>query len=299
MVSLREMNDRRQEWINSKPAFGGGNKLWLDKGDLVLGWFVANGDEGDRFIKVYKAHIIPTKTKNGRDSSIASYCPIQTDDKSDIPCPNCQAGIHMEIKERMSMWFYIDSIMHSVMPQEKQFPIQPYEGKNYFYEEVKGFRVWHASAWKESPWTDIVKLAELYKGLHNFAMQMETIGDGVNRRYKVYAIPNSQGLDAALYAKAQEECESLTQMLVGEMTTPTVANPMEAASQAGSSITAPTSAFSLGVTPAQPSGLAASNTPSFSFGAPTTPAPQEAQEPTSSAETEATEDAHRPMKRMF
>lgn len=235
MVSyLREMNQRRDQWLNEKPQFdGSGIELRIATGDLVLFQFMANGDEGDRLIKLYRSHIIPMISKEGKHYSRTYYCPVQSGE-TEVECPLCVQG-HTEIKERMSMWMFVSNILHQQLPKQKPedkvFQQVPYEGGVYFNEEVGGFKIWHTSAWRDSPWSDILKNAEIYKGLHNFSAQIQVVGSGVATRYKLYALPNSPMVSPDLYTKAQQECQPILDILHQQLTSPVQINPEQTTNQ--------------------------------------------------------------------
>jgi hypothetical protein len=220
--SLREMNERRQQWMNEKPTGDFGNELRFRKDDIALVQFATTGDDGDVFFSVYRSHIFPTITRNGQRGSVSRYCPVQSGEIN-TPCPFCEQQ-HDDIKERMSMWFWVTNILHAGIVQDKQFPQVPYQSKYYFNEEVNNWRLWHTSAWKESPFTDIIKLYEIYKGLHNFVAQLEAVGDGINRRYKLIALPNTQSLSNELYERAKQECQPIRQMLLNQIGQPVQTN---------------------------------------------------------------------------
>lgn len=233
--SLREMNERMAQWMNEKPSFEGfGNELRLATNDLVLFQFVGNGNDGDQFIKIYRSHIIPAVTSTGQRFSKAQYCPLQSGDEAVRDCPLCQQG-HDDIKERMSVWMYVSNILHTQLPQKipegKQFSQTLYEGRAYFNEEVNDFKIWHASAWRESPWQDIVKLGEIYHGLHNFTAQMVAVGDGTARRYKLYSIPQSPFLSPETYAAAKEQCETIPSILRKQISNAVLPNPQNTQQQ--------------------------------------------------------------------
>lgn len=227
-VNLRDMNQVMQTWLNEKPSgnFGDPNELRIQTGDAVLLQFVANGDDGDKFIKIYRSHVEGRVTSTGKRFNQTRYCPIQTQER-DVPCDWCAAGKDV-VKERMSMWFYVLHHFHAVMPKDKQFPGVNYQGKNYYDEEVNAFKVWHSSAWKDSPWQAILKLYEIYHGLHNFTGQLEMTGSGTATRYSVIALPNTPALSPELYERAKTECEPILDILHKELTvTPTQANPQQ------------------------------------------------------------------------
>lgn len=229
MVSnLREMNERMQSWMNEKPSFDGGNEYRPRKDDLVIFQFVANGDEGDKFIKTYRSHILESFSKTNQRINIPRYCAVSSAEEGDISCQYCEIG-HNDIKERMSIWMYVHNILHTTLPnQERPLPQITYENRVYFNEEINGFKIWHTSAWRESCWSDIVKLSEIYKGLHNFTGQLVVTGEGMQRRFKLYAIPNSPSLDPTVYERANTECEPILQLLKNALASPVATSPREA-----------------------------------------------------------------------
>lgn len=249
------MNQQVQQWYNEKPAFDG-SRLDFKTNDVVVFNFAANGDEGDRFIKIYQAHILPSLSKNGVPFTEQRYCMQRNDGER---CEFCEAG-HNDIKERMSMWLYVRNWLHHQQPKEKQFPAVPYEGNVFFNEEINDFRNWEASAWRESPWSDICRLAEMYKGLHNFTAQMVTTGSQLTKRHKLYAIPNSESFPSELYEKAKETLTSIPELLRGKASSPIQLRPEGTGATAAKSVSTPNF---------QPTGI---NTmaPAPSFG---TPAP--------------------------
>lgn len=256
--SLREMNERRNQYLSEKSSSyeDFGKNLRFLKDDLIVFQFVANGDEGDKFIKVYRSHIIPIQ---GRDYPDHRYCPQQSGEP-DIECPLCAQG-HTDIKERMSMWFYVYNILHQTMPKDKQYPVAPYEGRNWFNEEVNDFKIWHASAWRDSPWADIIKNAEIYKGLHNFTANLVVVGEKLTRRFKFYALPNSAIVTPELYARAQEECEPIPGMLRAQVSSAVQLNPQPAQPPAGAIGIGPATISFTPVVPSQIGPVGVSNTP--------------------------------------
>lgn len=256
MNSLREMNERRETWLAEKPQFTAGPDLRLQTNDLVLFKFVASGDDGDRFVKIYRAHMYEGISPRGTRFGDPRYCPIQSGEAG-VECPFCAAG-HTDIKERFSAWMAVSNIFHTTQPTyiKEPMPVVQYEGRNYFNEEIKAFKVWHTSAWKDSPWTDIVKLGEMFKGLNNFTAQLLVVGEMLTRRYKVYGLPNSPGIPPELYEVAKTECQPIMDMLHGQLTSPVQANPQAAptqqpAVQASPFAAAPASIFAVPGAPVQ------------------------------------------------
>lgn len=225
MNSLRDMNQKMQTWMSEKPqgGFSDTNELRLDTGDVAFLQFVANGNEGQRYIAIYRSHIIPQVGKNGGRFNATRFCPVKSG-VSGVECPLCAQG-HTDIKERMSMWFYVSNILHAKLPQNKQFPQVNHQGNFYFNEEINAFKRWDTSAWKNSPWQDILRLSDMYEGLHNFSAQLECVGAGLEKRFKIYAIPNSTGITPELYARANDECGDIAKMLLDEVSSPVAINP--------------------------------------------------------------------------
>lgn len=214
MTNLRDQNSRLNQWMNEKPSFDFGSELSLKKNDLVIFKFCSNGDDGDNLIKVYRSHVIEAISSKGSKYNKHIYCPAQSGEET--PCNYCAQG-QANVKERMSIWMAVRQVLHATMPPEKMFPQITHENTLYFNEEVNDFRIWNTSAWRESPWQDIVKLAELYEGLHNFTAQLQCLGDGLARRYKIYAVPRSETVSSELYEKAKLECEPIPTILHNQM----------------------------------------------------------------------------------
>lgn len=310
MASIYDMDTRRQQWMSEKPQWDGNSNEWRPQpNDLLIFHFVANGDEGDRFLKVYRSHIIQKagKDASGKETffSEARYCPIQSGEP-ELPCPLCEAG-HTEIKERMSMWLDVDNILHAQlprkMPEGKVFPQVVHENRMYFNEEVNGFKLWHTSAWRDSPWPDILKNYEIYKGLHNFVGNIQVVGERLQRRFKLYALPYTPFLAPERYSLAQQECTPIIDILHAEINSPVQINPQQVQQQA-----APVPQFpSLG----QIQPFVAPGTQAPVFQMPTTAEPNPAPEPTSvmqqqpsptqveSQPEQTAEDERRPMKKLF
>lgn len=231
MTNLADMNARMQQWMGEKPSFDFGNELRLNKGDIVIFQFIANGDDGDRFIKPYRSHVLNAKSKAGKDYNTHRYCPVKSGE-SDLECSYCQQGL-TDIKERFSMWMWVSNIFRATMPVEQQLKQVQWENAFFFNEEINNFRIWHTSAWRESPWADINTLYGMYKGLHNFTAQIKTVGDGRDRRYKLYAIPNTAGLPQETYTKAMDECQPIPEILHSQLASLVAVNPQVSNEQPG------------------------------------------------------------------
>lgn len=225
--SLEEMNARMAQWNSERQLFDRGNELMVRQNDVVIFQFVASGNDGNSFIMPYKAHEFDRISAKGTRYSEHRYCPIQSGDETFQECVYCQQG-HPTIKARMSIWMFVHSILHAALPDpQKPLPQFQYGSGVYFKEDIANFKVWHTSAWSESPWTDIKKLGEMYSGLHNFTAQMDVVGAGIGRRFKIYAIPNSAMLAPETYAAAQAQCEPIINILKSKLATPVVWNPQQ------------------------------------------------------------------------
>lgn len=216
MTSLRDMNERMSQWQNESSGFNNESEYKPLTGDIVLCNFVSTGSDGDTFILPYKAHIIDAQSTKGKTYTTQRLCVNETYDKQD--CKYCQMGLK-NIKPRMIMWFWVSNILHAIQPREKNFPAVAFEGRTVFNEEVNGFKSWETSAWSESPWKDIVRLNELYQGLNKFTAQLACTGDGLQRRFKIYPIPNTPGITPELYERAKQECTPCPQMLEKQLLT--------------------------------------------------------------------------------
>lgn len=231
MVSLREMNERQAGWMAEKQTFDNSNELRVETNDRVIGWFASNGDDGNGLINNYRTHGYDRMSGKGTRYTIHRYCPVQSGEQG-VPCAACQTG-DTNIKERMSMYFWVSNILHASMPKDKQFPQVPYQGAYYFNEEVNAWRIWNTSSWKESPWTDICKLFEMYGGLHKFTFQMDVVGSGLQKRFKIYPLPNSAFFPPEMAARAKTECPPIPQILAAQLAQPIQQNPNAAAPGTG------------------------------------------------------------------
>lgn len=223
--SLQAMAQRREAWLNEKPQGGFGQDLRLKEGDQVYFQFVSTGKDGDDFIYMYRAHAIASTSNNGQQMTNFRYC-LQANEGAD--CPYCQQG-HSDIKERMSIWMYVTAILHASMPAntppDKMFPQIQYQGRVFFKEDLNDFKVWHTSAWRESPWSDILKLDQMYDGLNKFSCELTATGANFNRRYKLYAVPNSPAPGPEIYTAAKEKCQPIKEILKAQLAGPVAVNP--------------------------------------------------------------------------
>lgn len=235
---LAEMNARMNQWMNEKPQgnFNNTTELRLNQNDLVIFQFAASGNDGDRLIKAYRSHIFGQTSKTGKRFNEARYCPVQNGEGQE--CMFCQAiasgqlpANTGELKERMSMWLLVHQILHAQMPQVRQgepvpnWPIVNYEGSNYYMEEVNAWKVWHTSAWRESPWSDICRSASMYGSLHAFTAQILCTGQGMNKRFKFYVLPNSAPLPREYYEQAYSSLTPIPDMLREEASKNLSQNP--------------------------------------------------------------------------
>lgn len=230
---LAEMNARMQQWMNEKPTgnFNNTTELRINQNDMVIFQFASSGADGDRLIKAYRSHIFGLISKNNKRYNETRYCAVQNGEGQE--CMFCNMG-HTDIKERMSMWLLVHQILHASLPQPQQgqpmpdWPVVNYEGNNYYMEQVNAWKIWHTSAWRESPWSDICRAASLYQSLHNFTAEILCTGSGMNKRFKFIVLPNSAALPNEYYQQAWSSLEPIPDMLRAEMSRQIAQNPQPA-----------------------------------------------------------------------
>ena len=213
-MGIKEMNEalqRRRE--EQQASFSGGNELRLREGDVAFVKFVATGDEGDDYLSVYRAHAINGINADGKRFTNNFYCPQESKSDTTLECPLCQRN-ETSFKDRMSMWFWVSTILHATKKQDQNWDLIEYQGRSYYKEEIQDFKVWHTSAWSKSPWDTIMFLYNNYKAkLHGFTATLAATGAGLQRVYSIYALPETEGLTADEYATAKEKCQKLPEML--------------------------------------------------------------------------------------
>ena len=174
MGSIQEMQDRQAKWDREKPEGTGGNELYARNGDIVYGYVLWAGEAQDPFLELYWAHEMPSPQPGGFPKYFC--CPVQNEFEPNARCQHCIDGA--KLKRRMTMWWYVDQILHSFLKQGEQYPLVQYQGKPYYQQIVNDFRLWNASAWRESPWHDIEILVGQIGSLRNMAVQMTAGGEG-------------------------------------------------------------------------------------------------------------------------
>lgn len=234
----------RQRW-EAKASGGSSTELRLNTDDMAFFWFIASGgDEGDDYLAVYQAHEIPAISNNGKPFSKNVVCSVLNDYGEE--CRLCQEG-GAKLKDRMSMWIWITDILHKTMRQGQQMDVIQYQGQSYFREPINGPRLWHTSAWRESPWDTIVTLNANYGGLQKFVGQLTATGEGMQRRYKLFALPNTEGIPAENLEQARQLCKPIRQILMEGVTNqPTVQAPAQVAPVASHPTAHPAGAWSPG-----------------------------------------------------
>jgi len=285
--SLREMQAQMTQWQDEKPQGNWGDELRLQDNDLVIFQFASDGSDGRKFLNLYRSHAIDRIAKNGRPYAEFRYCPVQSGEAG-LECPLCIQGV-AATKQRLSLWLYVQNILHTTLPQGKTFPQTQYEEQVYFNEEVNDFKLWHTSGWKESPFSDIRQNGTNYKGLHNFTAHLLVVGTGLDKRYKIYAIPNSPFLPPELYAKANAECESIMDILHKQISSAVQPQPTQAPLMTGQ----PSSPVSVqNITPFTPVGtpVPSLEVPTLDISPPVEPPPVEEKEEVEE-ETESTPPA--------
>ena len=209
MGSIQEMQDRQAKWDREKPEGTGGNELYARNGDIVYGYVLWAGEAQDPFLELYWAHEMPSPQPGGFPKYFC--CPVQNEFEPNARCQYCIDGL--KLKRRMTMWWYVDQILHSFLKQGEQYPLVQFQGRPYYQQIVQDFRLWNASAWRESPWHDIEILVGQIGSLRNMAVQMTVAGEGKDKRHKIHVVPNTPALDDILVKAAFEKCRPVMDIL--------------------------------------------------------------------------------------
>lgn len=246
MAGIAEIRNQMARWTEEGKVStgGGGDRLFLGAGDVVYFYFLSSGADGDPYFEQYMAHEYPSPTPGGRRT--LRVCPVLSDFDDNYDCPGCRADI--KAKPQMAMWMHVGDILRRTKREQDQFPVVSFKGQSFFHQKVDGPLLWDTSAWRDSPLNDIMFLYDGYGDLRAAQMELQTTGDGLSRRYKIYATPNSAPLDSGVYQADVAKIKPVRQLLMERLT----ANPVAA--------TAPTAAagdvvdFQPAFTAAAPSG---------------------------------------------
>jgi len=272
MGSIQEMQDRQAKWDREKPEGTGGNELYARNGDIVYGYVLWAGEAQDPFLELYWAHEMPSPQPGGFPKYFC--CPVQNEFEPNARCQYCIDGL--KLKRRMTMWWYVDQILHSFLKQGEQYPLVQFQGRPYYQQIVQDFRLWNASAWRESPWHDIEILVGQIGSLRNMAVQMTVAGEGKDKRHKIHVVPNTPALDDILVKAAFEKCRPVMDILSQQweqVPTEQRVLPPESPVTAPNSVGAPLSAAPLpGTPPVAPQGAASSGFPAPAASSPFPPA---------------------------
>jgi len=209
MGSIQEMQDRQAKWDREKPEGSGGNELYPRNGDIIYGYVLWAGEADDPFLELYWAHEVPSAQPGGYAKNVC--CPVQNEFEPNARCQHCIDGA--KLKRRMTMWWYVDQILHSFLKQGEQYPLVQYQGKPYYQQIVNDFRLWNASAWRESPWHDIEILVGQIGSLRNMAVQMTVAGESKDKRHKIHVVPNTPALGEDIVKAAFEKCRPVMDIL--------------------------------------------------------------------------------------
>lgn len=225
-MGLKEMNERLQKKREESPARSWGNELRLRDGDLAFVQFVGTGDDGDEWITAYRAHAVDRISQSGQRFTNYVYCP-QDSGNMDLECPLCLHG-YDTYKDRMVMWFWVRQILHTQRKQDENYPQVDYQGQTYYQEEIDDFRLWENSAWAQSPWDTIMFLYNNYKNkLHGFgAVLMRTGGGGLDTKYSLHSIPETEGISQERYEEAKGRLERIPAWLAKQVGSGTQARPV-------------------------------------------------------------------------
>jgi len=295
MGSIQEMQDRQAKWDREKPEGSGGNELYPRNGDIIYGYVLWAGEADDPFLELYWAHEVPSPQPGGFAKNVC--CPVQNEFEPNARCQHCIDGA--KLKRRMTMWWYVDQILHSFLKQGEQYPLVQYQGKPYYQQIVNDFRLWNASAWRESPWHDIEILVGQIGSLRNMAVQMTAGGEGKDRRYKIHVVPNTPALGEEIVKAAFEKCRPVMDILSQQweqVPTEQRVLPPESPLTAPASVGAPLSAAPLpGASYVGPQEVAASGFPAPAAPSPFPPAAGPQQGPSAAPQA----DGAPPARRLF
>lgn len=211
MAGIKQISDRQDKWRQERPESGGGSgqNYYPRTGDIVFFYFMSTGEDDDPYMEVFWSHEIPAQ-QQGRFSTY-KYCPVQSEHNTDYKCAYCDGTY--KLKKRMMIWMYVVEILQTQLREGEQLPTVNWRGRNYFKREVNEVRLWDTSAWRESPLDDIINLASQIGNLHAFMFELHAVGEGLQRRYKVYIQQGSQGFPAAAYQKGKETAQPLRELL--------------------------------------------------------------------------------------
>lgn len=152
-------------------------------------------------------------------------------------CPGCDAGL--KTKPRFVMWVYAYICLHQQLKEGElgKYPVQQYGGASGYMETINQPRIWDTSAWKDSPFDDIIaqaaQLVSQGKTLHSLMFMTLASGAGKDRRYKAIPVIGSEGLTREQVDEMTRGLEPVDDWLVKRVT------PLSAATAAGATTFVP------------------------------------------------------------
>lgn len=230
MSSLTDAQKRLEQRRQQQQQNAGGHDLWFRENDLVIAHFLATGQDDDPYFETYVAHEQPAKGEGKWPTLI--YCPVESGHDENYDCQGCRDNL--KTKDRMAMWFWVYSVLHSQLKANESFPQVTWNNKMYFNREINGPRLWDTSAWQESPIDDIIMLGNQLGNLQAMRMNLVTTGSGLKKRYKIYTEPNTGSIDEENLAAAQETIVPIIDILMGRLSKePVQQNPQASSAPAG------------------------------------------------------------------
>ena len=234
MSTIDELRAMREQYkAEGKTGGGGRDTLFFRAEDKAYGFMLWDGEQpqGHTF-QYYLGHQYPAAA--GQQWGPVKPC-LQSLLGPNADCPGCKAGY--KTKDRMAMWFYTYIVMHQKLKDGEQTQLQfaNFQGSPGYMREVNESRIWETSAWRDSPFDDIMNMAEQLKAngrnLHSGMIQIYASKDGKDRRYKFYMLPGSEPLPAGSMQQLIAAAPSIKDWLVAQVT------PLATAEQAAGAAT--------------------------------------------------------------
>lgn len=234
MAGIEEIVNKQQQWQARQPVINPHN-LFMKQGDLMFGWFIATGEPNDPYFEVFSVH--EQASQNPKEFAKQYLCPIDSAFDMNFPCSFCKDG--QRTKRRMAMWFYVVAILHANPPQPRQnqnnqpaeqLPQVQYNNRIYWQRVINGPKFWNTSAWKDSPLDDIIFMGQQQGNLRANQIQLACLGEGIERRYKLWTMQGAGPIDPGILQKCISEIKPVRTLLMETML------PVQVASNPGASV---------------------------------------------------------------
>jgi len=194
MSAVERLRQLREQYAREGKIGGaGGNsrQLFFRPEDRAFVHFIWDGrDESSDNFRFYLAH----QYEPAGDRKFGFTRPCLKDVFGASDCPGCAA--ELRLKPRMAIRFYVHGILHTTLREGEaaQLPLKTVHNATGYWREINDIRIWDTSAWRDSPFDDILNIAE-QTDLTSLTFQLYASGVEKARRYKVIPIFNSAPLD--------------------------------------------------------------------------------------------------------